>query len=90
MGEFIRRALNLEIKWGNRIYSKGFKAGFSKAKEKYIVRVWCAECCEPITVLDGESEMEVGNAVAREYHWYHKGCKPPNMSDNECRLFDRE
>jgi len=90
MGEFIRRALNLEIKWGNRIYSKGFKAGFSKAKEKYRVRVWCNGCCDPITVPGSDMEMEVGNAIVKTCNWYHRDCKPPNLPDDECRLFDRE
>lgn len=90
MGEFIRRALTLEIKRENEIYWAGHRAGFSKAKEKYRVRVWCNECGDPITVLGLDMEIKVGNAVAREYNWYHRGCKPANLSDEECELFERE
>jgi len=90
MGKFIRRALTLEIKRENEIYHRGFKAGLSKAKEKYRVRVWCNECGGPITVLGIDMEIKVGDAVARTYNWYHRDCKPANLSDEDCELFEME
>jgi len=90
MGEFIRRALTLEIKRENETYWAGRRAGFSRAKEKYIVRVWCNVCGDPIVVIGDEMILKVGDAVARTYNWYHRGCKPADFPDDMCELFDRE
>lgn len=88
-GRFLRQALGLQLEKKDRIYRKGRRDGFRKAKEKYKVLVWCNSCGDPILVKDDDMKLKVGNVVAQYLNWYHKDCKPQNMADDECELFDK-
>jgi hypothetical protein len=35
-------------------------------------------------------KIKIRNAVAKAYNVYHRDCKPQNMADDKCELFDRE
>lgn len=89
-GGIMREALQLEIGKSDAIYRQGYRDGFHKAKEKYIVKVWCNVCGEPIVVIGDDMVLKVGDAVARIYNWYHRDCKPADFPDDECELFDKE
>jgi len=89
-GKFVRRALGLELEKKHRMYRKGLRDGYRKAKKRYRVDVWCGMCGGLILVKDDGMKTKVCKAVARTYNWFHKDCKPGDLADDECELFDRE
>lgn len=89
-GEIMREAVQLEAGKSDAIYRRGYRDGFHKAKEKYIVKVWCNACGEPIAVISDDMALKVGDAVAQTYNWYHRGCKPVEVPDDECEPFEKE
>jgi len=89
-GRFLRRAFGLELEKTDEVYRKGRRDGYHKAKEEYSVYVQCQVCAEPLLVKDEDMKVKVGWAVAKALNVYHRDCKPQNMADDECELFDRE
>lgn len=89
-GQFLRRAFGLQLEKKDKMYRKGFRDGYRKAKQKYTTLVCCKGCGEPIPVIGLNMEAMVDDAVNKVYNWYHKDCKPPNVHESECELFDRE
>jgi len=89
-GRFLRRALGLEIEKKDRIYRKGRKDGYREAKEKYAAFVRCKGCGEPIPIIGGEMEIIVDYAVEQLFCVYHRDCRPPDVPEEMCQLFDRE
>jgi hypothetical protein len=89
-GRFIRRALNLELEKKDRIYRKGHRDGYRKAKEEFGVDVFCNAGDGLITVTGDDLKTKIRNVVAKTYNVYHRDCKPQNMADDKCVLFDRE
>lgn len=89
-GRFVRRALGLELEKKDRIYRKGRRDGYRKAKKRYRVDVLCGMCGGPILVKDDDMKTKVCKAVGRTYNWFHRDCKPGDCADDECELFDRE
>ena len=90
IGQFFREALGTAQRETRTAYEKGRRDGYRKAKKEYRVIVGCKLCGGPILVKGDIMKMKVGDAVAKVYDWYHKECKPSELAEDECELFDRE
>jgi hypothetical protein len=90
IGQFFREALGTARRDTRIAYEKGRRDGYRKAKKEYRVIVGCKLCGGPILVKGDVMKMKVSDAVAKVYDWYHKECKPSELAEDECELFDRE
>jgi hypothetical protein len=52
IGEFLRRAFDVEQSDLQVAYNRGLMAGHKAAKSKYAIYVNCISCCEPVAVVD--------------------------------------
>ena len=89
-GRFLRRAFGLELEKKDEVYRNGHRDGYRKAKEEYSVDVFCNAGDGLIVVRGDDFKMKIRNVVAKTYNVYHRDCKPQNMADDKCELFDRE
>lgn len=88
-GRFIRQALGLQLEKKDLIYRKGRRDGYREAKEKYTTHFCCKECGEPIPIIGGDLELWICHAADRVLNVYHRDCRPPNLPEDACLLFDR-
>jgi len=89
-GQFLKRTFGLELTKKDDVYRKGHRDGYRKAKEEYSVDVFCNAGDGLIVVRGDDFKMKIRNVVAKTYNVYHRDCKPQNMADDKCELFDRE
>jgi hypothetical protein len=89
-GRFLRRAFGLELEKKDEVYRKGHRDGYRKAKEEYSVDVFCNAGDGLIPVRGDDMKIKIRNAISKVYNVYHRDCKPQNMADDKCELFDRE
>lgn len=89
-GRFLRGALDLQLEKKDRIYRKGYREGFGKAKEKYTTHICCKGCGDPIPMVGGDDmEQLLCHAADEVLNVYHKDCRPPNLPEDACLLFNR-
>jgi len=88
-GDIMREALQLEAGKSEKIYQEGYNKGFSEAKKKFGVDIWCNKCSEGIIVSREDTKVKVGNAVAEVCNCYHEDCRPPEIPRDECIIIRR-
>jgi hypothetical protein len=87
-GRFIRRALDLELKKMRRIHRKGYREGYEKAKKEYTMHACCKGCGDPIP-LTTDMEQWIDIAAGEVLNVYHRDCRPRDLPEDACQLFDR-
>ena len=85
----VSREQNEKLEKKDRIYLKGYKEGFAKAKVKYTVHLFCDECGEPIPIHGTKAELVVSHAVSQSFSVYHKNCQP-TKAEGKRLIFDKD
>ncbi|MGD9962667.1 MAG: hypothetical protein AB7S97_02035 [Thermoplasmata archaeon] len=86
VGGFVREGLGLEVKERGKAYREGYKKGREEAMRECLVTVMCT-CGKGFPVKGEDRVREAEEILARYCNWYHRGCRPPEVPDAECRLF---
>lgn len=92
-GRFLRQALGLQLEKMDKIYRKGYREGYregyEKARERHTIHVCCKGCGEPIP-MDRSMELWIDFAAGEALNFYHRDCRPRDLPEDVCQLFDRE
>lgn len=73
VGGFFREALAIQKTDTERIYQRGFRAGYEEARRLYLVAYSCTVCGQRLEVNSAEEKAAAARYMV-EHGWGHRSC----------------